>query len=101
VTMDAKTMLEASSGIVQATPIGMTGHEGLPVPPELLKPEHWLLDIIYQPRETTLLRRARERGCRTTNGLGMVIAQAGSAFEIMTGRVPDVDRMRSHLCTIA
>lgn len=101
IAMDAETTLNASDGIVQASPIGMTGHEGLPVPPEFLKAEHWLIDIIYRPRETALLRAARERGCRTANGLGMVVAQAGLAFEIITGRIPDVDRMRSHLRTIA
>lgn len=101
VARNAETALEASCGIVQATPIGMTGHEGLPICPEFLRPEHWLIDIIYWPRETALLRQAQERGCRTANGLGMVVAQAAAAFEIMTSQVADVDRMRSHLRTIA
>ncbi|MBG6120230.1 MULTISPECIES: shikimate dehydrogenase [unclassified Sphingobium] len=98
---DANTMLANVSGIVQATPVGMTGHEGMPISPDFLKPEHWLIDIIYHPRETLLLREARERGCQTMNGLGMVVAQAALAFEIITGHVPDVDRMRSHLRSIA
>jgi shikimate dehydrogenase len=101
ISMDARGTLKACDGIVQASPIGMIGHDGVPVPPDFLKPGHWLIDIIYQPRETALLRSARERGCRTTNGLGMVVAQAALAFEIITGRVPDLDRMRSHLRTIA
>jgi shikimate dehydrogenase len=99
--LDPNAMMAAPTGIVQATPVGMTGHEGVPVSPDFLTSTQWVMDIIYHPRETTFLRLARERGCKTTNGLGMVVAQAVFAFEIITGRVPDFDRMRSHLRTIA
>jgi shikimate dehydrogenase len=101
VATDAKSALDRADGIVQASPIGMTGHDGMPVPKALLKPEHWVIDIIYQPRETTLLRCARKCGCRTTNGLGMVVAQAARAFEIFTRVAPDIDRMRANLLEIA
>lgn len=100
-SLDAEATLKAVRGIVQASPIGMTGHDGLPVPPQYIQPEHWVIDIIYQPRETALLRCARERGCRATNGLGMVVAQAALAFQIITGVAPDLDRMRSNLRAIA
>ena len=82
-------------GVVNATPIGMAGTPGAPLPPELIAPRHWVADIIYFPLETEFLRLAREKGCRTMNGAGMVIGQAALAFEIITGVPADKERMRS------
>jgi len=56
-----------------------------------------VVDIIYNPPETPLLRAARERGCKTVNGLGMLIHQGAVAFEIWTGREAPVDVMREVL----
>jgi shikimate dehydrogenase len=81
------------SGLVNTTPIGMTAHPGTPVDPRLLDPSLWVVDIIYFPLETKLLEQARDRGCRTLNGSGMVVAQAALAFEILTGRAADPIRM--------
>jgi shikimate dehydrogenase len=85
---------ERFDGIVNATPIGMTAHPGIPLDPALLRERHWVADIVYFPIETELLRVARARGCRTIDGSGMVIGQAAQAFEIMTGRPADKERMR-------
>src|SRR5690606_41001201 len=63
-------------GLVHATPTGMAGHPGLPLPAELLRPDLWVADIVYRPLETELLRRARALGCRTLDGGGMVVFQA-------------------------
>ena len=81
-------------GIVNATPIGMAVHPGMPFDPAPLEARQWVVDIIYFPVESELLRVARDRGCRTLNGSGMVVAQAALAFEIMTGSKADTDRMR-------
>jgi len=81
-------------GIVNATPIGMAAHPGTPLPPERIGAPHWVADIVYFPLETELLRIAREAGCRTLDGSGMVIRQAALAFDIFTGRTADRDRMR-------
>lgn len=83
-----------ADGIVNATPIGMNGKLGLPIPAELVESRHWLADIIYFPVETALLRVAKAKGCRTMNGVGMVVGQAARAFEIITGHVADSARMR-------
>ena len=80
-------------GIVNATPIGMAAHPGLPLPADLIDARHWVVDIIYFPLETELLRIARAKGCPTLNGRGMVIGQAARAFEIITGRSADQARM--------
>ncbi len=80
-------------GIVNASPVGMAAHPGLPLAETLLAPHHWVADIVYFPLETALLTAARARGCRTLNGSGMVIAQAALAFEIITGHAADQARV--------
>ncbi|MDB5722287.1 MAG: shikimate dehydrogenase [Alphaproteobacteria bacterium] len=81
-------------GIVNATPIGMNAHRGVPIDPDLIDERHWVADIVYFPLETELLRVARAKGCRTIDGSGMVIGQAAQAFEIITGHAADTERMR-------
>lgn len=83
----------SADGLVNCTPIGMDGKPGMPISPAALRPDMWVADIIYFPRETALLAAARERGCRTINGVGMVIGQAARAFSIMTGLEADKARM--------
>ena len=87
------TAVSAARGVVQTSPIGMTGHEGSPVPLGVLRPGLWLVDIIYFPEETILLKAARELGCRTLNGERMVVLQAADAFQHYTGVLPDIERM--------
>jgi shikimate dehydrogenase len=93
---DLARALEAASGLVNATPVGMAAFPGLPLPAELLRPELWVADIVYFPLETELLRAARAIGCRTLDGSGMAVFQAVRAFELFTGRTPDPERMRRH-----
>jgi shikimate dehydrogenase len=88
--------LSMADGLVNATPVGMTPHLGVPLPPQLLRPELWVADIVYRPLETELLRHARERGCATISGGGMVVYQAAEAFRLFTGHVPDAERMYRH-----
>jgi shikimate dehydrogenase len=47
-----------------------------------------------------LLRTARERGCATLSGGGMVVYQAAAAFRLFTGRTPDAERMYRHFETL-
>ncbi|WP_457677760.1 shikimate dehydrogenase [Thermovibrio sp.] len=56
-----------------------------------------VVDIIYNPPETPLLKAARERGCKTVNGLGMLVHQGAVAFEIWTGRRAPVKVMEKVL----
>ncbi len=88
--------LDDTDGVVNATPIGMTGHEGVPMDVELLEARHWVADVVYFPRETQLVRSARDRGCSVMPGGGMAVGQAIGAFEIFTEIGPDTTRMRKH-----
>jgi shikimate dehydrogenase len=50
----------------------------------------FVYDLIYNPRETALLRQARAAGCGVANGLGMLLRQGALAFKIWTGVRPDI-----------
>ncbi|QFS81239.1 Quinate/shikimate dehydrogenase [Roseivivax sp. THAF40] len=83
------------TGVVNATPVGMAKLPGSPFPPHLLRPGLWVADIVYFPLDTALLQAARAVGCRVLPGSGMAVLQAVRAFELITGRAPDPDRMRA------
>jgi shikimate dehydrogenase len=85
-----------ADGLAHATPTGMEGHPGLPVPVEVLRPGLWVADIVYRPLETELIRAARARGCRVLDGGRMVVFQAADAFRLFTGVQPDTARMLRH-----
>ncbi|HEX6957910.1 MAG TPA: shikimate dehydrogenase [Ferrovibrio sp.] len=93
---DAAAALAAADGVVNATPVGMAKYPGTPFPAAHLQARHWVAEIIYFPDETELLRCARARGCRVLSGTGMAIGQAVRAFELFTGRKPDMQAMASH-----
>lgn len=90
-----------ADGLVHATTTGMTKTPGLPLPRELLDARQWVVEIVYFPLETELLRAARAIGCRTLDGGGMAVFQAVGAFRLFTGISPDVDRMMRHFDVLA
>lgn len=81
--------------IINATPLGLKPDDPMPVDISLLNKKHVVCDLIY--RETPLLRKASETGCKTLNGLGMLLWQGVFAFEIWTGIMPPVEVMREVL----
>jgi shikimate dehydrogenase len=85
--------IAGADGVANATPIGMSGFPGNPVPVEALRPVLWVSDVIYSPMETALIRAATNVGCRTLMGGGMCVYQAVDAFRLFTGHAPDVARM--------
>jgi shikimate dehydrogenase len=92
--LDAPEPAAASAaGIVNATPIGMTGHDGLPMTPEVVRPHQVVADVIYTPLETVFLKAAKAKGASTMGGAGMCVHQAVRAFELFTGRTPDLARL--------
>jgi shikimate dehydrogenase len=73
----------------------MTKLPGTPLPPELLRAQLWVAEIIYFPLETELLAHARGLGCRTLDGSTMAVFQAVKAFELFTGEKADAERMQA------
>ncbi|MEG3125484.1 shikimate dehydrogenase [Sphingomonas sp. GB1N7] len=92
-TRDIADELAGADGIINATPIGMQGHPGMPIDPALLRAEMWVADVVYFPLETELLRAARAAGCRTAHGGDMAVFQAARAFDLFTGHAADRQRM--------
>ena len=87
---DASAGVSNLSLIINTTPAGMAPNidespwpENLPFPPHAA-----IYDLVYNPRETKLVRDAGLQGLRGTTGLGMLVEQAALAFEIWTGHRP-------------
>ncbi len=74
--------------LVNATPVGLKGEE-MPFSLKSTKKEGMVMDLIYNPPITPLLREAKEQGLRYSNGLSMLLYQALEAFYIWTGKRPD------------
>ena len=74
--------------VVNATPAGMLSHEDENAWPEALPLPGgaFIYDMVYVPRETAMVRRARSAGLGAANGSGMLVEQAAAAFELWTGR---------------
>ncbi len=69
--------------VVNATPIGMHPNvDASPLAKEALVPGQIVYDIVYNPEETLLLRHARESGCQTVGGLGMLVHQGLESFNL-------------------
>lgn len=88
-----------STLFVNATGVGMKPLEGKTYIPDksFLRPELVVVDIIYAPRETALLKMAKEVGCKTMNGLGMMLFQGSAAFELWTGEPMPIPYMKEIL----
>jgi shikimate dehydrogenase len=82
--------------LVNCTPVGMAPDVNAdpPVDPGAIRPGAHVCDVIYNPLETVLLARARDRGCRASNGVGMLAWQGALALELWTGRPGPVQVMK-------
>jgi shikimate dehydrogenase len=90
-----KKALEGADVLVNTTSAGMVPDVGLtPVPAGLLRAGITVFDIVYNPRETRLLREAKAAGARIIDGLDMLVWQGALAFEIWTGRKAPFDVMK-------
>jgi len=87
--------VRTSDIVINATPLGLKEDDPLPLDLDVLDKEQVVCDLIYW--DTPLIRGASERGCRTVNGLGMLLWQGVFAFQIWTGVAPPVDLMREIL----
>jgi len=89
--VQAGNVLGDASLLVNTTSLGMQGKSALRVPLDGLRVETVVTDIVYTPLETELLRTAKAAGCRTVDGLGMLLHQAAPGFERWFGTAPEVD----------
>jgi len=81
--------------MVNTTPAGMAPRaDATPVAVETLRPGLVVMDIVYNPLKTRLLREAACAGCTTIDGLSMFVHQGARQFELWTGMTAPVDIMR-------
>lgn len=94
-----KDELRTADLLINATPLGMTPKtdEMPPVDWDCISPSAFVYDIIYTPAETLFLRTARQKGCQTLNGEGMLIGQGAESFRLWTGVKPDHNVMATAL----
>ncbi len=84
--------------LVNTTSVGMAPDvEGIPVDPKVLDGFDVVMDLVYSPLETRLLRESRKRGAVVINGLRMLLHQAGEQFKLWTGKEPPIDVMQEAL----
>ena len=87
----AGNMLDGAATVVNASSLGMVGSAEMRVPLDALSSTAVVTDLVYTPLETPLLAYARSIGCRTVDGLGMLLHQAVPGFERWFGLRPEVD----------
>ena len=88
----------AAEALVNTTSVGMEpAVEGIVVPTEILSRFAVVMDIVYAPLETRLLREAALAGCQVVHGLGMLLYQGAAQFEIWTGQKAPLEVMRAAL----
>ncbi|TKB58015.1 MAG: shikimate dehydrogenase [Nitrospira sp.] len=84
--------------LIHCTPMGMSPKvDETAVSPALLHAGLTVMDIVYNPRDTQLLKDAKARGCRTIPGLEMFLHQAAAQFELWTNQAAPADVMRAVL----
>ena len=90
-----RTCLGQADLLVNTTPVGMERMPGCLIPDaSWLHAGLTVSDVIYQPRETQLLRMAREAGLKTFNGMYMLLHQGAASFRLWTGREMPIQQIR-------
>lgn len=94
-----KAEIKDSYLFTNATGVGMKPLEGETYIPDksFLRPDLIVTDVVYFPRETELLKMAKEVGCKTMNGLGMMLFQGAAAFKLWTGQDMPIEYMKELL----
>jgi len=84
--------------LINTTPVGMhPDTDATPIDDPALRPDMVVMDAVYNPLVTRLLRTADRTGCVTVSGADMFVYQGAAQFELWTGRPAPVDVMRMAL----
>jgi shikimate dehydrogenase len=97
VTADVAEGASGAAGLVNCTPVGMIGHEGTPVPRELMRGASWAFDAVYTPADTPFLRDAAAEGLAVLSGWELYFYQGVHAFAVFHGREVDEAALRQML----
>lgn len=97
-TFEATHILSEADVVVNTTSVGLkAGDETVLIDAKLLPTSALVMDMIFNPPQTPLLRAAAEHGCSTLNGLSMLLYQGTLALELWTGQSAPEETMRAAL----
>lgn len=93
---ELKEAIADSAILVNGTSVGMAPNTDrtLITDPSLLRPDLFVFDVIYNPQETKLLKDAKAAGCKTANGMYMLLHQGAASFKLWTGHDMPVELIR-------
>src|SRR3990172_9293694 len=95
---DLPALVVGADLLVNATPVGTVSDES-PIDAALLRPDLDVLDLVYRPSPTRLVREARAAGAQARGGAGVLLRQAALSFALWTGIPAPVEAMRTALLT--
>ena len=98
---DPAAALRDANAVINATSLGMDGQPPLHLALDAAPLSAVVMDMVYRPLETPLLKAARERGHPTADGLAMLIGQAVPSFEALFGKSPPTTVKLRELCLAA
>jgi 3-dehydroquinate dehydratase/shikimate dehydrogenase len=84
--------------LINCTPVGMHPDvDELPYPASQLRRNWIVMDTIYNPEQTLLIKEARQKGCRVVTGVELYVRQAAIQFKVFTDQSPPLEEMRAAL----
>lgn len=95
-TSSLKASMDSSQLLINGTSVGMAPHTEASIIQDcsLFHPELTVADVIYNPKETLLLKQAKEAGCKTFNGMYMLLYQGAEGFRLWTGHDMPVEQIK-------
>jgi shikimate dehydrogenase len=93
----AATVATEVDGLINATPVGMFKHPGIPLPPDVISTQRWAFDAVYTPLNTQFLQRCRKAGVPVMTGLELFLFQGLDAFRCFTGITVEHDEVRDEV----
>ena len=94
---ELKQCLADSDLLVNSSSAGMTGHDPLNIPLDSMPKNSYVYDLVYNPKETQLIKQAKSLGHRSASGLGMLLFQGAESFEYWTNKKAPIDVMKKAL----
>lgn len=93
-TGSVERSLRAADLLINATSTGMEGVASIELQLGLLPKQSLVYDLVYKPRQTALLKKAKELGLKSAGGISMLLYQGAKSLEIWTGEIAPVVEMR-------